>query len=179
MVSKSAQTGKKLPSVVHSFMNSQLKPQFIEAFIVDMNGVIRGKRLPVSALPRLFDKGLCLPTSTMLLDIWGREVEATGMVLETGDADYICRPVEGRLRRLPWSDRPGGQLLLGMYPPDGEPFIGDPRAVAARSLERLRARGLRPVVATELEFRLFDTELNEAGYPRVPTECSRAGQRSQ
>lgn len=169
----------ELPVEVRSFMSCTPRPQFVEAFIVDINGLIRGKRLPISALPRLYKKGLSLPTSTAVLDIYGRGAEVTGLLRDTGDADHICKPVPRSLRALPWSKRPGGQLLLEMHTPEGEPFDGDPRVVAAGALQRLRTLGLTPVVATELEFQLFDAELTDNGYPRIPAQCSGSGQRSQ
>src|SRR5699024_10866318 len=107
------------------------------------------------------------------------EVEATGLIMDTGDADHMCVPVPGSLRALPWSPRPAAQLLLEMHAPDGSPFEGDPRVVAGRARQRLRSRGLTPVVATELEFRLFDADLDDSGCPCVPAQCSAAGRRSQ
>lgn len=168
-----------LPADADAFMQSRPRPEYIEAFVVDINGIVRGKRLPISALSRLYEKGLCLPASTLLLDIRGEEVEATGLVLETGDADHTCKPAAGSLRPLPWARRPGGQLFLQMLSPDGQPFAGDSRNVLAGVLERLRERGLTPVVATELEFRLFDAELDEQGHPHPAQQATGAGRRSQ
>lgn len=179
MTTNNALTAADLPSEVTEFLNTTPRPQFVEVYIVDVNGLLRGKRLPVSQLPRLYDKGLCLPASTAVLDIYGQEVEATGMVMDTGDADHICRPVAGSLRPLPWAQRPSGQVLLEMNTPEGQPFIGDPRVVAAGALAQLQALGLTPVVATELEFRLFEADLDGSGHPRVPGQCSGVGQRSQ
>lgn len=168
-----------LQAEVDAFINTSARPEFIETFVVDINGLARGKRLPGAGLSRLCAKGLCLPASTPLLDIWGEEVEATGLVLETGDADQTCLPVAGSLRPLPWSDRPGAQLLLQMFTPDGRPFSGDPRNLLAGVLERLRARGLTPVVATEIEFRLFDAEPDALGQPRPASQTAVPGRRSQ
>lgn len=165
----------ELPADVRRFLAGDPLPRFVEAFVVDINGLIRGKRLPVSSLPHLYHEGLCLPASTVLLDIRGKEVEATGMVMATGDSDHVCRPVPGSLRKLPWSKRPAGQVLLEMHAPDGAPFLGDPRVVAATALQRLQARGLTPVVAAELEFRLFDAELDDLGQPRIPRQCAGPG----
>src|SRR5699024_6519263 len=116
------------------------------------NGLARGKRLPVSALPRLYAKGLCMPASAALVDISGEDVEGTGLVLESGDGDHVCHPVANALRPLPWSTRPGGQLLLHMHGPDGTAFPGDSRTTLMQALERLQKLGLTPVVATEFEF---------------------------
>lgn len=168
-----------LPPELHAFMDASPRPEFAEAFVVDINGILRGKRLPMTSLARVYDQGLCLPASTLLLDIRGQEVEATGMVLDTGDGDHYCWPVPGSLRPLPWSQRPGVQLFMQMFTPSEEPFAGDSRTVLARVLERLGRRGLTPVVATELEFRLFEPEPDARGVPRPAAQTSVNGGYSQ
>lgn len=172
---ESTRTDTDLPDEVRRFLAGDPAPRFVEAFVVDVNGLIRGKRLPAASLPHVYAQGLCLPASTVLLDIRGKEVEATGMVLETGDADHVCHPVPGSLRVLPGSTRPAGQVLLEMHGPDGKPFLGDPRVIEANALRRLKARGLTPVVAAELEFRLFDADLDGLGRPRIPRQCAGPG----
>jgi len=152
---------------------------FIEALLVDLNGIARGKRLPVGALRRVYESGVNLPASTVALDVWGRDVEASGLIFETGDADHPCWPVPGSLRPLPWGRRRGASLLLRMDTPAGTPFGGDPRNVLAAVLARFTAEGLTPVVATELEFRLFQEGAGEDGPPRPPDRLHRHGNRSQ
>lgn len=157
--------GNEQPAEVAAFHREYGHPDFVEALITDLNGIARGKRLPGEALDRLFSKGLFLPASTLVLDIWGNEVEATELVSASGDADLNCRPIAGSLRPLPWSPRPGAQVLLTMQTPADEPWYGDPRNILAAISERLAARGYRPVVATEIEFRLFASELGGDGVP--------------
>ncbi|RJS91967.1 glutamine synthetase [Salinisphaera sp. Q1T1-3] len=168
-----------LPADVRALLDSWPDLAFIEACLVDINGLLRGKRLPAGMIDRLYTKGLNLPASTPLLDIWGQEVEATGLVLETGDADRLCRPVPQSLRPMPWSRRPAAQLLLEMIDDDGSRFAGDPRAVLAAVIARLAERGLRAVVATELEFRLFEFEPDPAGRPVPAHRATAPGRRSQ
>ncbi|NNC23293.1 glutamine synthetase [Salinisphaera sp. USBA-960] len=170
---------KANPSTVTYALAGNEPAEFIEAFIVDINGIARGKRVPMTALDRLYEKGLCLPASTALLDIWGSEVEDTGLVLETGDADHICWPVLDKVWPQPWSQRSGGQLLMQMHANDGTPFAGDPRVVLNTVLERLNARGLHPVIAIELEFRLLEAELDSTGVPTPAKASTGLGQPSQ
>jgi glutamine synthetase len=47
--------------------------------------------------------------------------------------------------------------MLSMYTVDGAPAPADPRHVLCRAIERLLARGLRPVLAVELEFYVLRT----------------------
>lgn len=169
----------KPPEELQSFLHAEPRPEFAEAYVVDMNGIMRGKRLPCASLSKVYKDGLCLPASTFLLDIRGDEVEGTGMVLDTGDCDHYCYAVPGSLRPLPWSTRPAGQLFMQMFTPAGEPFVADSRTVLARALERLKRRGLTPVVATELEFRLFAAEPDADGAPRPAAATSPFGHCSQ
>lgn len=162
-----------------AFLERYPDTAFVETFLVDLNGIPRGKRVPVSALRRVYENGVNLPASTVVLDVWGRDVEASGLIFETGDADHPCWPVAGSLRPLPWGERHGAALLLRMDTPAGEPFGGDPRNVLAAVLARYRAEGLTPVVATELEFRLFQAGAGEDGLPQPPAVLHRHGNLSQ
>ncbi len=150
------------------FLRAHPDVEVIEALLTDTNGVIRGKQLPVGVLPKLFKGGLRLPASVFALDIWGQDVEASGLIFETGDADRVCVPVPGSLRPVPWLKTPTAQLLLTMIEGDGRPFHADPRQVLAGVLEQYRRLDLTPVVATELEFYLFDARRDERGRPQLP-----------
>jgi glutamine synthetase len=70
----------------------------VQLFITDPSGVPRGKVAAVHELERLYATGRPVAGSILGLDVTGRDVEATGLVWETGDADLLCRPVPGTLR---------------------------------------------------------------------------------
>ncbi|MBU3671717.1 MAG: glutamine synthetase [Sinobacteraceae bacterium] len=133
----------------------------VQLFITDPSGVPRGKTASVDELSRLYAHGRPVAGSILGLDITGTDVEATGLVWETGDADMICRPVPDTLALAPWLTRPTAQVMLSMYQPSGEPAAGDPRHVLARAVDRLRAAGLRAVLAVELEFYVLDERSTE------------------
>ncbi|MDB4470874.1 glutamine synthetase family protein [Deltaproteobacteria bacterium] len=135
------------------FLRAHPQITTIEALLPDCNGVLRGKWLPRHKLAKIFEGELKLPKTALSLDIWGRDVEE--LVFASGDADGICRPVEGSLLPTPWSPRgEHGQIMLSMFDEDGSPYMGDPRHVLKRILARFHAAGWRPVVAAELEFSL-------------------------
>ena len=142
----------------------------IELLFPDLNGILRGKWLPIEEIGKLSSGGIRLPTSTYALDIWGEDVDATGLALDRGDPDGIGRPVPGTLTRVPWASRPTGQVLMGLSATDAQdrPSRFDPRQRLAEVLDRFAARGLTPVVATELEFYLFDPDSPPNGPPRPP-----------
>ena len=54
-----------------------------------------------------------------------------------------------------------------MYNPDGTPFVGDPRYVLRRALERAEKLGYTFNVGPEMEFFLFETD--EKGLPTTRT----------
>ena len=142
--------------------------ELVDLLLPDMNGLLRGKRVTRDALEKVYADGVCLPMSLIATDITGNTVEETGLGYDIGDEDRICRPVSGSLRPVPWSPRPMAQLLLSMEDSKGGAFEANPREVLKRVLERYAARGLKPVVAVELEFYLFDAHLDADGRPRPP-----------
>ncbi len=144
-------------------------PEIVEVLLPDTHGVLRGKWLPGPAAGKIWSDGVAIPLSIFGLDIWGREVEETGIHIETGDRDGLCRPVPGTLTPVPWAPRPSAQVLITMHEPDGRggarPWELDPRHQLARQVERLAARGLHPCVAFELEFYLMKPAPGPDGAP--------------
>jgi glutamine synthetase len=139
----------------------------IEVLLPDTNGILRGKWLPGSAVDKVLKDGVAMPQSMFGLDIWGREVAETGIHIETGDKDGLCRPVPGTLKPIPWSPQPAVQALLSMYLPDGRPWMLDPRHILQAALDRFTAKGLKPVVAFELEFYLLKGDDPPGAMPRT------------
>ncbi len=139
-------------------------PESLEVFLCDPNAVLRGKWLPGAALGKL-GEGVAFPFSLLGCDIWGREVDETGLHIDSGDKDALCLPVEGRTVDVPWADRPTVQAMLTMHHADGRPFMGDPRHVLAAQVEILSRRGLSAQVAIELEFYVYERSA-DTGRPR-------------
>jgi len=150
----------------------------VDLLLSDLNGVLRGKRIPRDNLEKAYQNGINLPGSVFALDITGNTVEATGLGLDIGDRDQVCRPIPGSLMPTPWLR--GGkqaQLLMDMRNDEDGPFFADPRNVLTRQIQRLADRGLKAVVALELEFYLVDRSRDELGMaqpPRSPTTGERA-----
>lgn len=139
----------------------------VDLLLPDMNGLLRGKRVAVEALSKVYRDGVCLPMSLIATDITGNTVEETGLGYEIGDEDRICRPIPGSLRALPWQSPPKAQLLLSMQGADDGMYAANPRRVLQRLVEQFAQRGLKPVVAVELEFYLLDAKLGTDGRPRT------------
>ena len=75
--------------------------------------------------------------------------------LVAGEPDNRILPVSGSLAPIPWLASPTGQVLAAHYAIDGSPAWTDPRHVLAGVLARFAEQGLKPVIATELEFYLI------------------------
>jgi glutamine synthetase len=80
---------------------------------------------------------------------------------DTGYGDMVMKPDLTTLRLIPWLA--GTALVLAdLVWHDGRPIEPAPRRVLRRQLDRLRQRGLRAYVATELEFMVFDDTYRQA-----------------
>ncbi|MFT4012911.1 MAG: glutamine synthetase family protein [Paracoccus sp. (in: a-proteobacteria)] len=145
----------------------------IRVAAADLNGQPRGKRIPARFADKLMTEGTKFPFSVLNMDIWGEDVDDSPLVFQSGDPDGLLLPTERGFMPMPWLEAPTGLLPLWMFHSDGRPYDGDPRQALARVVERYKAAGLIPVVATELEFFLID---DSGGQLRVPPS-PRSGKR--
>lgn len=145
----------------------------IRVAAADLNGVARGKRMPVGSAEKAMAGGVRFPKSVLNLDILGEDIEDSPLVLASGDQDGLLRPTERGFVPMPWLDTPTALLPVWMYDDQGTPFGGDPRHALAAVEKRFSDRGLPCVVAVELEFFLID---DRDGTLRVPPS-PRSGKR--
>jgi glutamine synthetase len=150
--------------------------EFIEAFIIDVNGVPRGKWLQRDKAKALLGAGIAIPRSAFLLDIWGRDIVEGGIAYDTGDPDGLCTAVPHSITRMGWAEGNSAQALLTMREPDGSFFFLDPRGVLSRVLDRFAAAGLTPALGVELEFYLVDPG-HTGGQPIAPRGADESGWR--
>lgn len=146
----------------------------IRVVIPDLNGVARAKRMPATALPKLLAGQAKMPLSALNLDIRGNDIADSPLLFDTGDADGFLQPTPRGLLPMPWIGPEAAMLPMAMHHEDGTPFAGDGRHALAAVVDRLAARGLTAVTATELEFYLID---DSAG-PFQPPANPATGRRS-
>lgn len=149
---------------------------FIEAFIIDVNGVPRGKWLQRDKAKALLGGGIAMPRSAFLLDVWGRDVVEGGIAYDTGDPDGLCVAVPHSITRMGWAEGNATQALLTMREADGSTFYLDPRGVLENVLRRYAQAGLTPALGVELEFYLVDPGLM-GGQPIAPRGADPTGWR--
>lgn len=134
----------------------------------DLNGQMRGKRVPASYAAKLDSGAVRLPFSALNVDLWGADIDNSPLVFESGDADGILRPTERGPVPVPWVTNPTALVPMAMYDDNGTPFDGDPRHALASVLDRYKARGWSVVAATEMEFTLIDDSGDAPTPPRNP-----------
>ncbi|OUS36881.1 glutamine synthetase [Rhodobacterales bacterium 56_14_T64] len=134
----------------------------------DLNGQMRGKRMPSEAAAKLDKGGARMPLSTLNLDLWGSDIDDNPLVFETGDADGILLPTNRGAVPMPWLATPSALVPMMMYHEDGSPFLGDPRHVLEMVLARYADRGWTVMAATEMEFNLVDASSEQPCPPKNP-----------
>lgn len=134
----------------------------------DLNGQMRGKRVPSSYAAKLGKGAVRMPLSALNVDIFGADIDNSPLVFETGDADGILRPTDRGPMPLPWLDVAQPLVPMMMYHDDGTAFDGDPRHALITVLDRYNARGWQVIAATELEFTLVDDSDNQINTVRDP-----------
>jgi len=138
-----------------------------ELFILDANGVPRGKLLHREELLAVYQSGRPLPSTILGLTLNGEDVEDSGLVWDVGDIDCRAYPLPGSLVRLPWRRMPTAALQVCMHPEEGMPAaIADPRHLLVQVIDQLKADGYHPVMACELEFYLLDQKNDAQGRPQ-------------
>ncbi len=129
----------------------------------DMQGRIMGKRVSARFfLDEVVEGGAECCNYLFAVDVDMNTVAGYAMSgWDTGYGDMVMKPDLTTLRLIPWL--PGTALVLAdLLWHDGSPIEPAPRRVLRRQLDRLRQRGLRAYVATELEFMVFDDTYRQA-----------------
>lgn len=134
----------------------------------DMQGRLLGKRFHAAFfLEGGHEETHCcnylLATDMEMMTVPG--YRATGW--EKGYGDYVMKPDLSTLRRIPWLEGTAMVLCDLSDHHTGEPIAHSPRAILRRQIARARAMGFEPMMATELEFFLFENsyeELRDRGY---------------
>ncbi len=123
----------------------------------DLNGQMRGKRVPPSYAEKLEKGAVRMPFSALNVDLWGADIDGSPLVFETGDADGVLRPTDRGPVPMPWIASQTALVPMSLYDDTGAPFPGDPRHALSAILARYARNGWSVLAATELEFTLLDS----------------------
>ena len=132
----------------------------IECVTADLNGIPRGKVMTVEGF--LSGRRLQLARGVLLQCVMGGY--PAPRFYGSDDGDLVLNAVAGQVHVLPWA-KPRRALAIC----DADELAGQGSGLSTRNLlkqvvARYQAKGLEPVVATELEFFIFDRH----GDPQQP-----------
>ncbi|MCW8873235.1 MAG: glutamine synthetase family protein, partial [Xanthomonadales bacterium] len=161
---------EKLKQELENYLAAHPETRYLETLVTDINGILRGKRAERDDFYKLFNNGMNLCAATAILDSRGNTFETVPYGVRDGDPDVRGVAIAGSLAPVPWVNLPTAQVLIEMHNFDGSLYPRDPRNVLRRALQPLSDMGLRPVMATELEFYLVehDGERFQPKMPRIP-----------
>ncbi|WP_417307491.1 glutamine synthetase family protein [Devosia sp.] len=151
-----------------AWLDSHPQVEVLHTAVCDLNGIMRGKRLPIDQARRIAENAIRMPLSIVGVDVWGEDILGNPMVFAGGDADGICAPTGRGALPINWTARPSAMIPLWLFEDARTPFLADPRQALAHVVRRYAEHGLHPVVATELEFYLVDPDADSAVPPISP-----------
>ncbi|HEY7031097.1 MAG TPA: glutamine synthetase family protein [Thermomicrobiales bacterium] len=122
--------------------------------VCDMQGRLVGKRVTGSFfVEHCLEHGTHFCTYLLGTDMEMNTPEGFGLMnWETGYGDYLARADWSTLRLIPWLEKTALVLADAVVEETGELVPVAPRSILRRQVERCAERGLRPKMATELEF---------------------------
>jgi glutamine synthetase len=123
----------------------------VEALVPDMAGVARGKFMPASTFGG--QGGMKIPSSVFIQTVTGNYAEENEIVGAL-DRDLNAVPDLDTLRMVPWAREPSACVIHDVYFQDGSPVHYAPRQILRHLIDLYEERGLRPIVAPEVEFYL-------------------------
>ncbi|KAA0691281.1 glutamine synthetase [Halopseudomonas laoshanensis] len=137
----------------------------IECVTPDLNGIPRGKVMTVDGF--LQGRRLQMARGVLLQAVMGGYPEARFYGNE--DGDLVLRAVPEQVHVLPWAETPRALAICDAVELDGQLSGLSSRSLLQEVVERYAARNWQPIVATELEFFLFEphADVNQPFQPPV------------
>ena len=139
----------------------------VEVLVPDLTGNARGKFIPAGQFLRSgYPK---LPESILIQTVTGEYSDDHWDFVEPTDADMILKPDPSTMRLVPWAREPTAQIVHDCYTATDELHPLSTRNVLRRILSLYEQKGLRPVVAPEVEFYLVKRNLDADNELEPPT----------
>jgi glutamine synthetase len=129
--------------------------RFVELQFTDIMGAVKGVTIPLHQLEGSIQHGTWFD---------GSSIEGFTRIAES---DQWLKPDMGTFAEIPWQTGAGdlgagplgsrgtARVICDVYTPAGDPFVGDPRGVLRRQMEKAKALGYIWNAGPELEFFLF------------------------
>ena len=126
--------------------------RFIQLQFTDVLGIVKAVTIPISQLAGSVQHGTWFD---------GSSIEGFTRIAES---DQYLMPDMSTFAEIPWQPASGprgtARIICDVFTPRGEPFVGDPRFVLRRQVERARKLGYVVNMGPELEFFLFNRDAN-------------------
>lgn len=124
---------------------SEDRVKFLSLQFTDVTGSVKSLDIPIARVEEAVGEG-----------VWfdGSSVEGFARIQES---DMRLMPDLNTYAVLPWSpvESRRARIFCDIFLPDGSPFLGDPRGILKRILERIETHGWKFNVGPEPEFFLF------------------------
>ncbi|MFN3550181.1 MAG: glutamine synthetase family protein, partial [Mesorhizobium sp.] len=138
----------------------------IECIAPDQAGVARGKMMPSKKFTS--NTSLALPSAVFMTTISGGYPEdGNGFSYPEDDGDLKLVPDLSTLSVVPWESDPTAQVICDLVHQDGRSVEFTPRNLLRQVVAAYARRGLKPVVAPEIEFYLVRKN-PDPDYPLTP-----------
>ena len=126
--------------------------RFIQLQFTDVLGIVKAVTIPIHQLESSVKHGTWFD---------GSSIEGFTRIAES---DQYLMPDMTTFAEIPWQPASGprgtARIICDVFTPRGEPFVGDPRFVLRRQVERARKLGFIVNMGPELEFFLFNRDAN-------------------
>ncbi len=119
----------------------------------DFYGVVRGKAVSPDRLPQAAEHGVHFALPTFALDLAGNVAMGTGLADEVGYGDMTAIPDLDTFTIVPWEPHTA-KVQADLYLNDRMLPLA-PRSILKRMVSAYNDMGLRPIIASELEFFLL------------------------
>jgi glutamine synthetase len=140
----------------------QAQIKFIDLQFTDVVGVVKNVTIPAAELADALANG-----------VWfdGSSIEGFARIAES---DMHLRPDIATFAIVPWlhGEEATARLICNVFTPDGQPFLGDPRAVLIHAVEAATDLGFIYHTGPELEFFLLRPDANGSTIPPVPHDAA-------
>ena len=134
--------------------------RFIDLQFTDVAGGVKNVTIPLAELQATLNHGIWFDGSSM---------EGFARVAES---DMHLVPDLATFAVLPWlaGEEATARLICNVFTPDGQPFLGDPRAVLANVLKKAEAMGFNYFAGPEVEFFLLQPDADGGIVPPRPLD---------
>ena len=131
--------------------------RFVRLQFSDIMGIVKQVTIPIEHWDQAVENG-----------VWfdGSSIEGFARIAES---DMYLVPDLATFMPIPWEmELSTARVVCDIYTPNGDRFIGDPRHILRRQLERAKKLGFDFLVGQELEFFLFRRHPDNSLYPLTP-----------